>query len=263
MRKRLLSIYSLLAFAFLYLPILVLVVFSFNKDKINSSWSGFTLDWYYRLFQNGDLLNSLKLSFSIALTSAIVSTVIGTFTAYALYKFNFKGKKVFQTLLNFPIITPDIVIGIGLLLFYVMVKFTLGYYSVLFAHITFNIAYTTLIISTRFNYIDKNLENAAIDLGAKPFQAFRYAIVPAITPGIIAAMLIAFTLSWDDFIVSFFTSGVGTTTLPVRVYSMIKMGVNPQINAISTITLAVSLAAILIALKFQKASNLLSSKQNA
>lgn len=262
MRKRILYIYSLFALVFLYLPILVLVVFSFNKDKINSSWSGFTLDWYNRLFQNGDLLNSFKISFFIALTSAIVSTVIGTFAAYALYKFNFKGKKIFHILLNLPIITPDIVIGIGLLLFYVLVKFTLGYYSVLFAHVTFNIAYTTLIISTRFTYIDKNLENAAIDLGAKPFQAFRYAIVPAIMPGIIAAMLIAFTLSWDDFIVSFFTSGVGTTTLPVRVYSMIKMGVNPQINAISTITLAISLAAILIALKLQKVSNLLSLKQN-
>ncbi|MGG9960008.1 ABC transporter permease [Ferruginibacter sp. SUN106] len=188
----------------------------------------------------------------IAFTSAIVSTVIGTFTAYALYKFNFRGKKAFQSLLNLPIITPDIVIGIGLLLFYVMINFTLGYYSVLFAHITFNIAYTTLIVSTRFHYIDVNLENAAIDLGAKPFLAFRYAIVPAIMPGIIAAILIAFTLSWDDFIVSFFTSGVGTTTLPVRVYSMIKMGVNPQINAISTITLIVSLILIIIALKLQK-----------
>lgn len=252
----------MVAFAFLYLPILVLVIFSFNKDKLNSSWSGFTLDWYYRLFQNVDLLNSFKLSLSIAITSAIVSTIIGTLTSYGLYKFSFKGKRIFQTVLNFPIITPDIVIGIGLLLFYVMIQFTLGYYSILFAHITFNIAYSTLIISTRFNNIDKNLENAAIDLGAKPFQAFRYAIVPTILPGMIAALLITFTLSWDDLIVSFFTSGVGTTTLPVRVYSMLKMGVNPQINAISTITLAVSLLSILIALKFQKASTLFSSKQN-
>lgn len=259
MKNKLLSFYALLIFSFFYLPILVLVIFSFNKDKINSSWSGFTFDWYYRLFQNEDLLNSLLASLSIALTSAIISTIIGTFTAYALYKYSFKGKKEFQTLLNFPIITPDIVIGIGLLLFYVLINFTLGYYSILFAHITFNIAYTTIIISTRFNYIDKNLEDAAIDLGAKPFQAFRFAIVPAIMPGIIAAFLIAFTLSWDDFIISFFTAGIGTTTLPVRVYSMIKMGVNPQINAISTITLAISLIFILIALRFHKTSNLISS----
>jgi len=261
MRKRLLSIYSLLVFVFLYFPILILVIFSFNKDKISSSWSGFTLNWYSRLFENGDLLNSFKSSLFIAFTSAAISTFLGTLTAYALYKFSFRGKRIFQTVLNFPIITPDIVIGIGLLLFYVSIKFTLGYYSILIAHITFNIAYTTLIISTRFKYIDRNLENAAIDLGAKPIQAFRFVIVPAILPGIIAAFLIAFTLSWDDFIIAFFTSGVGTTTLPVRVYSMIKMGVNPQINAISTITLAVSLLLILIALRFQKLSNFIDKKQ--
>jgi len=260
MRKFLLTIYVLLAFAFLYLPILILVIFSFNKDKISSSWSGFTLDWYYRLLQNADLIDSFKASFTIAFSSALISTVLGTFTAYALYKFNFKGKKIFQTLLNFPIITPDIVIGIGLLAFYGLISFTIGYYSVLIAHITFNIAYTSLIISTRFNYLNENLENAAIDLGAKPFQAFRFVIIPAIMPGIVAALLIAFTLSWDDFIIAFFTSGVGTTTLPVRVYSMIKMGVNPQINAVSTITLAVSLVLVLIALRFQKASFFLSSK---
>ncbi len=260
MRKKFLSIYTLFAFAFLYLPILVLVAFSFNKDKINSSWSGFTLDWYSKLFQNVDLLNSFKASFFIGISSATISTIFGTLAAYALYKFSFKGKKKFQAILNFPIITPDIVIGIGLLLFYVFINFTLGYYSILIAHITFNVAYTTLIISTRFNFIDKNLENAAIDLGAKPFQAFRFVVVPAIMPGIIAAFLIAFTLSWDDFIIAFFTSGVGTTTLPVRVYSMIKMGVNPQINAISTLTLVVSLVVILIALRFQKVSNILNKK---
>jgi spermidine/putrescine transport system permease protein len=177
--------------------------------------------------------------------------VLGTFTSYALYKFDFKGKVAFQSLLQYPIITPDIVIGIGLLIFFVLINFTLGFFSVLIAHISFTMAYTTLIISTRFNGIDKNIEDAAIDLGATPFKAFRFAVIPSIMPGIIAAFLISFIISWDDFIVSFFTSGVGTTTLPVKVYSMIKMGVNPQINAISTLLLMTSLISTFIVIKFQ------------
>ena len=251
MNKKLLTTYTIIAFIFLYLPITVLIVFSFNKDKISSSWSGFTLDWYYKLFQNTDLLNSLQTSIFIAIFSSLISVVLGTFTSYALYKFDFKGKVAFQSLLQYPIITPDIVIGIGLLIFFVLINFTLGFFSVLIAHISFTMAYTTLIISTRFNGIDKNIEDAAIDLGATPFKAFRFAVIPSIMPGIIAAFLISFIISWDDFIVSFFTSGVGTTTLPVKVYSMIKMGVNPQINAISTLLLITSLISTFIVIKFQ------------
>lgn len=257
--KRVLSIYVFIVFTFLYLPILILVLFSFNKDRISSSWGGFTTNWYSLLIHNSDLIDSFKTSVTIAFCSALIAAIIGTLTAYALYKFNYRGKKVVQTVLSFPIVTPDIVLGIGLLLLFSFLNFTLGFCSILLAHITFNVSYTTLIVSTRFAYIDRNLEDAAADLGAKPVQAFLLVVVPNIMPGIVASFLIAFTLSWDDFIVAFFNSGIGTTTLPVRVYSMIKKGIDPQINAVSCITLIVSIIAICIALRFQKASKLLST----
>lgn len=255
--KRSLSIYVAMCFLFLYIPMLVLVVYSFNKDKINSSWGGFTLDWYSRLFHNSGLLKSFLLSLALALLSSLIGTIIGLMAAYSIIKFNFRGKKIFRAVLNLPILTPDLVLGIGLLLFYSLVNFPMGFYSILIAHVTFNIAYSTLIILTRFNYLNSDVENAAINLGASPIQTLRFVVIPIVKPGIIAAFLIQFILSWDDFIISFFTSGVGTTTLPVRIYSMIKMGVSPQINAISTITIAVSLITMLIALRFHRASDIL------
>jgi len=260
LKNRLLNIYSFGIFAFLYLPILILVIFSFNQDKFNSSWGGFSTEWYIKLLNNSELLESFQVSFTIALFSAFISTIIGTLAAYGFYKKSFFGTSKIKTLVNLPIITPDIILGLGLLIFFVSINFTLGYYSILLAHITFNISYTTLIVLTRFSNFNSNIENAAKDLGASNFKSFVFIILPNIFPGILVSFLIAFTLSWDDFIISFFTSGVGTTTLPVRVYSMIKMGVNPQINAISTITLVITIITILIASKFQNISKIINSK---
>ncbi len=260
MIRKLLSIYTICVFGFLYVPIMVLIAFSFNSDKINTSWKGFTTIWYSKLFSNTEIIESFKDSLLLAFFSALIASALGTLLAYAIYKFKFRGKSIVQSVLRLPVITPDIVTAIGLLTFFVFLKFTLGFYSVLIAHITFNISFVSLIVATRFKYIDKNLEDAALDLGATPFQAFRFVVVPNIFPGIIAGFLIAFILSWDDFIISFFTSGVGTTTLPVRVYSMIKMGVNPQINAISTFTIIVSLLLMFFAIRFQKISTLIRSQ---
>jgi spermidine/putrescine transport system permease protein len=259
--KRALSFYVFLVFTFLYVPVLVLILFSFNKDKISSSWSGFTMNWYELLYHNDELISSLKMSFSIAVLSAVIASIIGALTAYALYKYSFKGKEAMRALLNFPVVTPDIVLGIGLLLLFSLLHLTLGYYSILLAHITFNISYCTLIVSTRFSHIDSNLEDAAADLGAKPFAAFISIIVPAIAPGKITSFLVSFTCCCYYFILGFFTWGIGEATLPVHVYTMIKKGVDPQINAISTTTLLISTVAVCFALRVQKESKLLSTSK--
>jgi spermidine/putrescine transport system permease protein len=257
--KRLLRAYVFFIFAFLYLPILVLVLYSWNKDRISSSWGGFTGDWYRQLFDNHELWDAFQTSLIIAFLSAAISVVIGTLTSYALYKFDYRGKRTVQAVLNLPVITPDIVLGIGILSFFSVMNLTTGLFSILLAHVTFNIAYTTMIVSTRFTYMDPNLEYAAADLGARPPRSFMLVVVPNIMPGIITAFLIAFTLSWDDFIVAFLTAGVGVKTLPIFVYSMIRKGVDPQINAVCTITLLISILLIGVALRFQKISKFLTA----
>jgi spermidine/putrescine transport system permease protein len=203
------------------------------------------------------MISSLKLSLTIGVLSSVIATIIGTLAAYALYKVNAKRRQLFQTVFDLPIVTPDLVLGIGLLIFYRTIHFETGLASVILAHITFNIPFAILIVSTRFKFIDDNLENAAIDLGASQTKAFFNVTVPMIKPGIFAAMLICFTLSWDDFIIAFFTSGVGVNTLPVKVYSMMKVGLNPQINAICVLLIAVSILVLLISLIFEKPTDYL------
>ena len=252
MKKYVRNIYLILFFGFLYIPIVILVLFSFNKDRINSVWSGFTVDWYIKLFSNSEILTALQNSLIIALFSAVISVFAGTIISYVLYKTNFPGKKKIESILQLPIIMPDIITGIGLLSIYVLINFTLGRFSILLAHVFFNIAFAILIISTRFENFHDELIDAAKVLGANQTRIFFKIVMPLILPGIIAAFLITFTLSWDDFIIAFFTNGPGGTTLPIKVYSMIKFGVDPQINGISTITMILSFILIIIALKLQK-----------
>jgi spermidine/putrescine transport system permease protein len=249
-----LPIYILLVYAFLYVPIVVVSLFSFNEDRISSSWKGFTLKWYQKLFQNIELIEAFKDSLIIATFAAIIASIIGTLAAYALAKYNFNGKKYFEVISNLPLITPDIITGIGLLSFFLFCNFSLSLYSILLAHITFNIAFVLVIVKTRFDYLGEDLENAAKDLGANSIQAFWYIIIPNILPGILAGFMIAFTLSWNDFMIAFLQSGPGVTTLPVKVFSMLRYGVDPQVNAISFITILFSFILLLITLRFQKAN---------
>lgn len=237
---KLLKFHSIVVYIFLYLPILLLVVFSFNTERINAVWSGFTLSWYIKLWHDTEVLHSIKNSIFVGIISTLFSTILGTIASFSIERYKFRNRNILEALLHLPIIVPDIVIAISLLLFYVLIKLTLGLFSIIIAHITFNIAFVTAVVRTRLVDFDWNLEKAAKDLGATSFQTFRYIILPIIFPGIIAASLLAFTLSWDDFLIAFFTSGVGATTLPLKVYSMIKFGVSPEVNAISTITLFVS-----------------------
>lgn len=239
-------IYSLLMYTFLYIPIIVLIVFSFNQSKLNAVWTGFTLDWYKKLATNYSLLAALKNSLLIAFISSIASVMIGTLAAIGLYRHNFKGKAVMDGLLYVPIVIPEIVLGIALLAFFKMLNMDMGMITLILAHITFSISFVVVVVRSRLEGFDRSIEEAAMDLGATPFQTFMKVTLPVIMPGVVAGGLLAFTLSLDDVIISFFVSGTSSTTLPMKIFAMVKFGVTPEINALSTVlivlTVLVSLA---------------------
>lgn len=247
-KKNLLSkIYAALVYGFLYLPILVLVVFSFNKSKLNATWSGFTLDWYKSLLNNAQILEALKNSLIIAFVSTFFAVLIGTLAAIGMYRYKFKGKKVMEGLLYIPVVIPEIVMGISMLAFFSLLNLEAGLLTLILAHITFCIAYVIVVVRARLDGFDIALEEAALDLGATPWQTLTKVTLPVISPGIIAGGLLAFTLSLDDVIISFFASGPDSNTLPLKIFSMVKFGVTPEINALSTVMMVFTLSMVLIA----------------
>jgi len=270
--KRWLWIQAALAFAFLYLPILILIIYSFNASRFNAVWRGFTLDWYYSLFASGGttlgfassvgIWTSLNNSLLIAAISTLLATIFGTAIALALERFHFPGRKAVETLLFLPIIMPEITIGISLLVFFTLVfrlvenltgiRLNLGLPTVIIGHVVFNISFVTITVRARLAELDPTLEQAAFDLGANEWRAFWRVTFPLIWPGIFSAALLAFTLSLDDFVVTFFTAGVGSMTLPLFVYGQIKFAVTPAINAISTLMLLASLLLVVSSLRVQK-----------
>jgi len=251
-RESILKFHSWSVYVFLYLPIVILVVFSFNKARISAVWAGFTLDWYRKLFTDVSMLNSLKNSLIVAVISTFISTVIGTLAAFAMNRYHFFGKRAFDSVLHMPIIIPDIVMGISLLTFYVFIRFTLGLISIIIAHVAFNISFVAVVVRARLHGYDKTLDEAAMDLGANPFQTFTRVTLPLILPGIIAGALIAFTLSFDDYLITSFVAGVGSTTLPMKVYSMMKFGVTPEVNALSALILFFTMTLLLISQRLVK-----------
>ncbi|OCR01948.1 spermidine/putrescine ABC transporter permease PotC [Oscillatoriales cyanobacterium USR001] len=273
--KHWLWLQTALGFAFLYLPILILIIYSFNASRSNAIWRGFTLDWYRSLFPNAGtfilgtaqgnanisdagLWNALNNSLLIATISTILATIFGTAIAMALERFRFPGRKILEALLFLPIIIPEITMGISLLVFFTLIfrivenltsiHLTLGLPTVIIGHIAFSISFVTITVRARLAELDPALEEAALDLGANEWRTFWRIIFPLIWPGIFSAALLAFTISLDDFVISFFTSGVGSTTLPLFVYGMIKFTVTPAINAISTLMLLASLLLVLSSL---------------
>lgn len=251
MRGMPLRLWAIAVYLFLYAPIAVLVVFSFNTERINAVWRGFTLEWYGRLFHDAALLDAVMNSLIVGTISTIIATALGTVLGYGMARFDFRGKRIVDSILHLPIVIPDILMAIALLSFYVLVHFALGLVSIIIAHATFNIAFVAVVVRSRIATIEPTLESAALDLGATPAKAFRLVTLPLMMPGIIAGALLAFTLSWDDFMIAFFTSGVGATTLPLKVYSMIKFGVSPEVNAVSSLILFGSIVLILTALRVQ------------
>ncbi len=249
--KRLFQLNTLIVFLFLYLPILVVVIFSFNKGDQITIWEGFSMRWYSSLLKNRDVWRACKNSLMIAGTATIVSTIIGTAAAIAIEKHRFRFKTPVSNSLYLPIIIPDIVLAIALLTYFSQLKIQLNLFTVIIAHVVFNIAYVTIIVRARLQGYDQTIEEAALDLGANEWQTFYRVTLPIISPGIIGGALLAFTLSIDDFVITFFTAGVGYTTLSVYIYNSLKFGITPEINAISTMLLFNSIIFIILFLWFR------------
>ena len=239
-----------IVFSFLFLPILVLVVFSFNTSRLNIVFEGFTFEWYLKLFKNPMLLEALWNTLLVAVVSTILSTIIGTMSAYAIKKFDFPLKKFINELLYIPVVIPDIVLGISLLCIYSLVRLELGMFTLILSHIAFSIPYVIINVNSVMDMMNSNLEEAASDLGASKMKTFFYVVLPTLLPGILSGAQLAFTLSLDDVVISYFTAGPESNTLPLQVFSMIKTGVTPDVNAMITIMLLIILVTLFISTSF-------------
>lgn len=226
-------IFTALMFFFMYLPIAVLTFYSFNKSRYSAGWEGFTLEWYVTLFEDTRILTALKNSLTVAFFAVAVAAVIGTLMAVGLAKYKFRGKSLYLGVSYLPLIVPDIAIAVATLVFLAAVGIRLSLWTIVAAHIVFCLAYVALVVSTRLADLDPNLEEAALDLGATPLEAFIKVLLPQLIPGIVSGCLLAFVLSLDDFLIASFTAGSGATTLPMEIFSRIRTGVKPDINALS------------------------------
>ena len=247
-----LSLNAWLMYLFMYAPIVILILFSFNASRYASSWEGFSLRWYQVLFNDRAIGLALRNSLLVALLATAISTVIGTMAALALERYDFWGKLSFDALLYLPIIIPEIAMAVMLLLFFILTRVQLGLGTVIIAHVAFCVSYVAVVVCARVAGLDRTLEEAAQDLYANEWQTFRRVTLPLIMPGIVGGALLAFTLSLDDFVITFFTTGPGTTTLPIQVYGMIKTGVTPEINALSALMLVVSVVLVVASLVLQR-----------
>ena len=232
-----LPLLSALAYAFLYAPLLVLVLFSFNRARLGSVWQGFTLDWYARALGNPLILQSLRNSLIVALAATALSTAIGTAAALAFHRHRFRREAALDALVTLPIVVPEIVMASSLLLLFGALSLRLSFLTVMLAHVGFSVSYAVVVVRARLHGFDKSLEEAAMDLGASPWRTFRYVTLPLIAPGVLAAAMLVFALSIDDYVITSFVAGVGSTTLPIQIYSMVKSGISPEINAVSTLLL--------------------------
>lgn len=243
--------YLLLVFIFLYTPIVALIIFSFNDSKSMGKWSGFTLRWYKELFNNDSIMRALFYTVVIAIISSLVATVIGTLAAIGINKMKGSKKALLLNINYLPVLNPDIVTGIALMSLFIFLRpytnLEFGFTTMLIAHITFNIPYVILAVLPKLRQLPENIEDAALDLGATPAYTLKKVILPQIKPGIFAGMLMAFTMSIDDFVISFFTTGPGVTNLSIEIYSMARRGIKPEINALSTLMFVAVLTLLLIA----------------
>jgi spermidine/putrescine transport system permease protein len=234
-------------YSFLFAPIVVLVTFSFNRARSGTKWTGFSTTWYSQLARNDAALTAFRTTMKVAITATIVATVIGTLAAFALTRFRFRGRILYSTLIFIALVMPEVVMGISIKAFFSNVAhWRLGLETVIYAHITFCIAFVVVVVKARLTSFDDRLVEAAADLGATPFQTFLRVVLPLAAPGIAAGAMLAFTISLDDVVITFFTSGPGSTTLPLYIYGQLKFGVSPSINALSTFVLGLSLTLLAV-----------------
>lgn len=256
MRKRsfFLSVWLMLGLAFLYVPLISLIVYSFNKSRLATLWGGFSTEWYFRLFQNSQIIDAALLSLRIAALSATVATILGTMAGFALARvLRFPGRTMFAGLVSAPLVMPEVITGLSLLFLFIMMEQAIGWpkgrgaATVTLAHITFSMTYVAVIVRARLSSMDRSLEEAAMDLGSRPLRVLFDITLPLISPAMISGWLLAFTLSLDDVVITAFTTGPGATTLPLVVWSKVKLGVTPDVNALATIIIAVVSAFVVVA----------------
>jgi spermidine/putrescine transport system permease protein len=241
------AIFSALMFFYMYLPILVLALYSFNDSAYSADWKGFTLKWYTKLFDDSRVLTALQNSLTVALVAVAISAVLGTMMAVGLARYRFPGKSLYRGISFLPLIVPDIAIAVATLVFLAVIAIPLSLWTIVAAHVVFCLSYVAYVVSSRIVGLDPHLEEAALDLGATPFQAFIRVLLPELMPAIIAGCLISFVLSMDDFLIASFTAGTGATTLPMEIFSRIRTGVKPDVNALSVILILLSGTVALIA----------------
>jgi len=235
-------------FAFLYLPIVLLVVYSFNASQLVTVWGGFSTRWYAALAGNSLFVDAAFITLRVGILSATIATILGTLAAMAMVRYgNFRGRLLFSGMVAAPLVMPEVITGLSLLLLFVAINFDRGFWSVTLAHTTFSMCFVAVVVQSRLIGVDRSLEEAAQDLGCPPLKAFLLVTIPVIWPAVLAGWMLAFTLSLDDLVIASFTSGPGATTLPMRIYSQVRLGVTPEINAISTIMIGVVATGVVIA----------------
>lgn len=237
-----------LGFAFLYLPIVLLVVFSFNESRLVTVWGGFSTKWYVGMLNNEGLLNAAWVTVRVAFVSASIATALGTMAAIVLVRIGrFHGRTLFSGMVYAPLVMPEVIMGLSMLLLFVAIGFDRGFWTVTIAHITFSMCYVAVVVQSRLIGFDRSLEEAAMDLGCTPARTFFVVTLPIVMPAVISGWILAFTLSLDDLVIASFATGPGATTLPMRIYSQVRLGVTPEINAVCTILIALVAAGVVMA----------------
>jgi len=251
-RVRLLGLWSILVYLFLYAPLVVLAAFSFNRERLTANWRGFTLDWYLRLLDNTEVLSALRNSLLVAFVATAVATAVGTAAALAFHRHRFGRQRALDGLVIVPMVIPEIVMASSLLLLFAALGLRLGFTTVVLAHVAFSVSYAVVVVRARLAGFDRSLEEAAMDLGAGPARTFFRVTLPGIAPGVLAAALLVFALSIDDYVVTSFVAGVGSTTLPLQIYSMVRSGISPEINAVSTVLLVATALLLFAAFRLER-----------
>ncbi len=237
-----------LGFAFLYLPMVILVVYSFNESRLVTVWAGFSTKWYGELLNNQAFLDAAWVTFKVAVFSSTIATVLGTLAAYALVRGGrFLGRTLFSGMIYAPLVMPEVITGLSLLLLFIGIGLERGVLTIVLAHTTFSMCYVSVVVSSRLVTFDRSLEEAALDLGCSPWNAFRLVTLPIIAPAVISGWLLAFTLSLDDLVIASFTTGPSATTLPIKIFSAVRLGVSPEINALSTLMIAIVTLGVIVA----------------
>lgn len=238
----------ILGFAFLYIPILILVIYSFNASKLVTIWGGFSTRWYVELIHDEAIIDAAWVTIRVGILSATFATVLGTMAALVLDRYKkFHGRALFSGMVYAPLVMPEVITGLSLLLLFVAVGMDRGFWTVTIAHTTLTMCFVAVVVQSRLVTLDRSLEEAALDLGCPPFRTFFLITLPLIMPGVVAGWMLAFTLSLDDLVIASFSSGPGATTLPIKIYSMVRLGVTPEINAVSTILISVIAFGVIVA----------------